>query len=593
MTHPKRLEHVLHQLTELRYMFEFNLPIAHIPDDYREFLPTMTTPAVDELLYSYERGEGEMRRLHDELMSKDNRSVLESFAFGAEVYHKSKSKSHFWAIDLLDMFDLQRAINARQEHYWFQLFDLCSLTNILPSNLWEQWKDSFTAWRTFNSGGSHKAAGLPRFDRTTVYSSLSLIEAHRANFFSMRVDALWKGLSGWHKTNWGGAFHERFILDYMFSEHGTTTSKDRVFHDLINICATVMTGSEDPFTSAYGELSDARRSHCGEWVEVMDGILRIKAFKRGTLHVELHPEVANRLNVALAYMHPNALPDEATLKRPRRKSGFGSNELVRTAVPRQVRSYLRESVQAQTDNGFWMLRPTGANHIVGRLGGLIKGMIDDVLAQVGGIRQGDVHLFDYPPADVVAEIVASGEVPEKVSHQYFATPAELAKEFVEWVGVEETAICYETSAGTGGIAKHMPMQTYCVEVDRLRAMALDKMGFEVKQADFLTLKPEDLHGTADAVLMNPPFAGRAWQDHFEHAVQFVREGGVIGAILPEGAARKMPAILGREVVYSKPMGKRFRDASVSVVFAKWVKVAAAATPAERGEEGELAMFAAA
>ncbi|NVL48675.1 hypothetical protein F2S72_01535 [Pseudomonas syringae pv. actinidiae] len=355
----------------------------------------------------------------------------------------------------------------------------------------------------------------------------------------------------------------------MFTEHGTTTSKDRVFHDLINVVSGVMTGAEDPFTSAYGELRHARDRH-GEWIEVMGGYLRIKAFIKGTLHVEIHPEIAYRLNVALAYMHPNALPDEATLKPPRRRSGFGSVNLIEMPIPPQVRSYLRECSQQQQSDGLWFLSTRVTSHAA-KLSGRIRAMIDEALAQIGGVREGDGHLFDYAPQDVISEIVISGKVPDKVSHQFYATPTELAKEFVEWVGVDQHALCYETSAGTGSIAKQMPLQTFCVEVDRLRAMALDRMGFEVKQADFLRLSPKDLHGVADFLLMNPPYRGRAWQDHLEHAVQFVREGGTIGAILPEGAPRKLPTIAGTEVVYSKPLRNRFKDTTVSVVFAKWVR----------------------
>lgn len=548
-------------------MFDFNLPVAHIPDNYREFLPTMTTPAVDEMLAAYEKGEGEMRRLHADLMCKENRSALESFAFGAEAYHQSKAKSAYWALDLLELFDLPRAINARQEHYWFRLFDLCSLTNILPQELWEKWKDSFIAWRSVSKGGERVVVGIPPFERSTVFGALSLIESHRANFFSMRVDSLWKSLSPSHKTNFGGAFKKRFIIDWMYNDHGTTTQKDRVFNDLINACSTIVTGAEDPFTSAYAELRHAREHH-GEWIEVMGGYLRIKAFMKGTLHVEIHPEIAYRLNVALAYMHPTALPDEATLKPARRTSGFGSVELVKTPIQPQVRSYLRECGQQQQPDGLWVLRHRGS-HV--RLSGGIKAMIDEALAQIGGVREGDAHLFDYPPQDVISEIVVSGKVPDKVSHQFYSTPAELAKEFVEWVGVDDHWICYETSAGTGSIAKQMPLQTYCVEVDRLRAMALDKLGFEVRNADFLRLAPGDLHGKADCVLMNPPYAGRAWQLHMEHAVQFVREGGTIGAILPEGAPLKMPTIAGIEVVYSEPLRNRFKGTTIAVVFAKWVK----------------------
>lgn len=572
-------------------MFEFNLPVAHIPDNYREFLPTMTTPAVDELLHAYEQGEEGMRRLHVDLMCKENRSVLEAFAYGAEAYQSSSKKS-FWAKDFIDLFNLPRAINARQEHFWFQLFDLCSLTNILPQELWEKWRDSFTAWRSFSTGGERIAAGIPPFDRTTVYSSLSLIESHRANFFSMRVDALWKGLSPSHKTNWGGAFHKRFILDWMYNDHGSPTSKERVFNDLINACSTILTGAEDPFTSAYGELRHARE-HPGEWMEVMGGVMRIKAFLKGTLHVEIHPDVAYRLNVALAYMHPNALPDEATLKPPRRKTGFGSVELVKSTIPPQVRSYLSECMQQQQADGLWLLTPRVASHVIGRLSGGIRKMIDEAIEQIGGAPQGHVHVFDYPPMEVVSEVVKLGKVPDKVSHQFYSTSPELAKEFVEWVGVQDSALCYETSAGTGSIAKHMPLQTYCVEVDRLRAMALDKMGFDVKQADFLRLSPADLHGEVDFVLMNPPYARGAWMAHIEHAVQFVRYGGAIGAILPEGARRKMPVILGVEVEFSEPKKNCFPDASISVVFAKWTKALCKGNASQSEMDGQIPLFNAA
>lgn len=575
-------------------MFDFNLPVAAIPDDYREFLPSLTTPAVDDLLREYEAGEVEMRRLHAVLMDKANRSTLSMFAFGAQVYYQSSSHGRTWSMDLLEMFDLGRAINARQEAFWFRLFDLLSFTTILPSELWTKWSDSFTAWR--ERGG----VAIPTFNRQTVYNCLSLVESHRANFFSMRVDAVWKALSGWHVTNWGSAFHNRFIIDWMFNEHGTTTSKDRAFYDLVNLCSTIMSGAEDPFFNAYGELRHARLECLGEWVELLDGALRIRAYKRGTLHCEIHPEIANRLNVALAYMHPNALPDEATLKRPRKKSGFGSADLVQMKLPRQVRSYLSGCVQVQRDDGLWQLKPTRHLISVQRLSSAIKGMIDEVLAQVGGVREGDYHLFDYPPMDVVSQVVKSGEVPEKVSHQYYCTPSDLAQEFIDWVGVDETATFYETSAGTGGIAKHMPLQTSCVEVDRLRCMALEKLGFEVKQADFLTLAPSDLNGQADGVLMNPPFSGLAWKDHFEHAVQFVRGGGVIAAILPEGAPAKMPTVAGVDVEFSAPMKGRFPDTSIAVVFAKWRKPsrenAGASHVATQREDigiGQLGLFEAA
>lgn len=553
-------------------MFEFNMPVAYIPENYRAFLPSIPTPAIDELIDTYERGEANMRELHAHIMSDEVRPTLQGFAKGAELYNKSKCKSVYWALDLVEMFDLQKAISARTETFWFELFDLCCLSKVLPSALWEQWRESFQAWRTPGKDGQKHMANIPTFDRSTVMRCLTLIEGHRANFFSMRVDALWKSLSGSHKTNLGSGFHKRFILANAFNEYGSTKNdQQRAIVDLINICSCVLTGADDPFFDVEPILLHARNKECGEWVDVMEGHLQFRAYMVGTLHVEVHPEIANRLNIALAYLHPNGLTDKIATKRPSRKSGFGSEELIRRPIGGQVRSYLRAVYCSQRADGLWQVTPGHAMFITSAMGSVIKGMIEEVLALIGGQREGNIHLFDYPPKEVIAEIVRTGEVPDKQSYQFYCTTTETAAEFVAWVGAEESAICYETSAGTGAIAKQMPLQTYCVEVDRLRAMALDKMGFEVKQADFLTLSPSDLHGEADYVMMNPPYAGRAWQDHFEHAAKFVRAGGTVAAILPEGAPRKMPTVAGMEVTYTMPKRNRFKDTSIEVVFAKWVR----------------------
>ena len=68
-------------------------------------------------------------------------------------------------------------------------------------------------------------------------------------------------------------------------------------------------------------------------------------------------------------------------------------------------------------------------------------------------------------------------------------------------------------------------------------------------------------------------------------MKFVRAGGVIGAILPEGARLKLPELEGGELVYSAPLKNRFKDASISVVFAKWVRagIAAASKPVQANE----------
>jgi hypothetical protein len=56
-----------------------------------------------------------------------------------------------------------------------------------------------------------------------------------------------------------------------------------------------------------------------------------------------------------------------------------------------------------------------------------------------------------------------------------------------------------------------------------------------------------------------------------HAVNFVRAGGSVCGILPEGARLKMPVIDGVDVIYSELKQNRFQHTTIAVVFAKWQK----------------------
>ena len=54
-------------------------------------------------------------------------------------------------------------------------------------------------------------------------------------------------------------------------------------------------------------------------------------------------------------------------------------------------------------------------------------------------------------------------------------------------------------------------------------------GYGVMQANFLQVQPDPVF---DFVLMNPPFYGKHYQKHVEHARKFLKPGGVLYAILP-------------------------------------------------------------
>jgi hypothetical protein len=68
-----------------------------------------------------------------------------------------------------------------------------------------------------------------------------------------------------------------------------------------------------------------------------------------------------------------------------------------------------------------------------------------------------------------------------------------------------------------------------IEVDAERAEQARAKGYSVQVANFLNVAPSPVF---DLVLMNPPFYGKHYQKHVDHARKFLKPGGRLYAILP-------------------------------------------------------------
>jgi SAM-dependent methyltransferase len=71
-----------------------------------------------------------------------------------------------------------------------------------------------------------------------------------------------------------------------------------------------------------------------------------------------------------------------------------------------------------------------------------------------------------------------------------------------------------------------------VEVDPGRAAIARAKGHAVVAGNFLDMPPT---ADFDRVVMNPPFAGRHYIKHVQHALRFLKPGGVLISILPATA----------------------------------------------------------
>ena len=188
-----------------------------------------------------------------------------------------------------------------------------------------------------------------------------------------------------------------------------------------------------------------------------------------------------------------------------------------------------------------------------------------VLQYLGGVinKKGNVE-FDFKLDGVLNEVIASGCLPDRASYQFFATPAEMAKDAANELCINEGDYCLEPSAGTGNLALHLPkVQTRCVEISRLHVHILAEKGFKVLQMDFLEYARTTTE-RFDKVLMNPPFSDGRALAHLEAAAGLVKQQGRIVAILPESMKGK-DVLPGWNLSWVRVYENEFAGTSVSVV----------------------------
>lgn len=120
---------------------------------------------------------------------------------------------------------------------------------------------------------------------------------------------------------------------------------------------------------------------------------------------------------------------------------------------------------------------------------------------------------------------------------YYPTPAAACKSMLSDVYIKEGQRVLEPSCGCGRILdearKSQPDAVFRgIEYDAGRAALTRAKGYSVQRANFLEIPPDP---TFHWVLMNPPFAGKHWRKHIDHALRFLGDGGGLVAILPASA----------------------------------------------------------
>lgn len=484
-------------------------------EEAQEFFAPSNEDAIDALLAEHQAAVEAIAKVADMMESREARIAFSAFRESANLQARN------YIPDVDRMFDADAARKALDAQYWDKALKRTDVLEYMPAGRRDEWRKQVEQHDT------------PEFEEATVRATLRSLLDQRSQFLAEMVDGLFFGLSREHVTNRPEGFTKRFILNNVFTTLGASYGKADHIHDLRCIIAKFM-GDDPPSYGATRNDLDTFRQSPGVWHTWDGGALRVRCFKKGTAHLEVHEDMALRLNQILASLHPGAIPEKS--RRPTQSKAKRPDPILYDQIlPRPVRSALSAIAPRPGEKRTW------PEPVYGDKWGdkAVSARAREVLAAIGGVRDSSrAWQFGYPVREVLLSIAASGVIPDAQAYQYYPTPAWLADELVEAAGIQAGDSVLEPSAGIGGIIDRLPdgVEVQAIEIADTHRMILEQAhpGAEIVDRDFL-----EHQGRHDRIVMNPPFSQGRWQAHAGHAMECLAPGGTVAAILPESATRKL------------------------------------------------------
>lgn len=528
-------------------------------EDASEFFAPMAADMVDGLIGQYNAARTNVEALAAAVRTGQNASVLRYFVEG-----NVKDQRHSMPTTVEALFRVEGAIAQLNADFWSRALRMTDVMDYMPQARREEWHEQIRnpEGRKANKySGETELPALPEFEEATVRSTIASLLHNRAQFLAERVDGIFRALSREHVTNQPHGFGKRMIIQNVFGyqTHGH-------INDLRCVIAKFM-GRDEPKHGATDPVIKAARRQNGQWMSVDGGALRIRVYGGvGTAHLEVHPEMAWRLNAILASLYPAAIPSEFRTK-PKRAKKIKDFELFDRPLPFAVVQLLAEMREVRERiEPAWPERyrtvPNAREFGYGEKDKAAVAEAEKVLMAIGAVKAGRHWQFDYDPTEVLDHVVCSGRIPDHKSHQFYPTPATVAEKAIELAQIGPDDKCLEPSAGQGGLADLMPQEgLYCVEISPLHCQILKAKGHTVTEADFLKW-----HNVIefDRIVMNPPFSEGRWQAHLQHAATMLAPSGKLVAILPASAKGKL-LLEGFDHQYSAVFKNEFAGTTVDVV----------------------------
>lgn len=448
------------------------------------------------------------------------------------------------------LFEPEGALKALDADFWSKAIRLTDVRDCMPAKQKNEWDQMISDLKT------------PAFDKETVVTTLHTLLLSRDKFLAQKVDGIFGRLSNTHVTNSPFAFRERLIMDYIITGIGKypMLSSERVeyINDFRSVVAKLMKRDQESRISVNSQLNQIMRDDTyGKWFDFDGGAFKLKLFKKGTVHIEIHEDIALQLNDILSILYPSVI---ATGKFSRPKSK--SSELNPIELKVDLISFKSCAILAEISDSVEKGRSFSLTYYSIEQKSTEDEVIK-VLEYLGGKSDKNLWRFNYDASGAIRTVARTGCLPEQQSHQFYPTELTLAQQVVELADIDQYDSVLEPSAGLGGIANLLPKkQTTCIEISPVHGEVLKSQGFRaVIIQDFLKYKPDQKF---DKIVMNPPFTKGQAEKHLKHAESLLAKDGKVVAILPASLKGKT-LITGRTHEWSEVIVGAFEGTQVSVV----------------------------
>ena len=516
-------------------------PETELPPFGKFFAPAKAG-IIETLVAEYGQQLDALKDISKIITGHRNNGVIDYFIEG-NAPESRLSSSH----SAKKLFCLEPAITVLNSTYWQKILNATDIYDCMPQVRRDEWNKLIKDHKT------------PAFELSTVQATIEDLYLARSQFLAERVDGIFNNLSDEHLTNQPQGFSKRMIIGYMLSYTSINYSRAGFIHDLRCIIAKFM-GRDDAQRCSTYQMLERLRKDWGQWHAIDGGAFRVRLYKKGTAHLEIHPDMAWRLNQILSYLHPLAIPAEFRTKKPRQKQDVTP---IQQPLPFEVLGILEKLRFNQSKNSASFGYDTQDNNNALR-------MAREILESIGGVWTGNEYDFDYQSYDTIMQIVDSGCVPDKRSHQHYPPPNGLAEAVMAMAGIRAGDTVLEPSAGQGALAipaREFGGKVTCVEISEIHCRILESRNFDVIHEDFLIWANRSLANGKrfDRIVMNPPFQNRQSDTHFFTAISLLAPGGRLVAVLPEGARGRFPdQIGGYTLQWQDTVGNLFADTCVRV-----------------------------